>query len=180
MSIILNFYDIKATAVLPETFAKLIQRSRVEYSFERNKINEGLLIYTYNVDGKVFGISSETDYNQFKTCFDSNQTREITILEKQGSAQVCKTDALNPEVFEEYMEKVIQREMELAGERIKNFLVNEHVFSSHFHDHKQSCISCSKNIIGFLYKCTICEDTVFCETCMNQVIMHKHPCFKLR
>lgn len=131
MSIILDFYDIKSTVNPPETFSKLIQRARLEYSFEKNKINEGLLIYTYKVDSMPYGISSETDYAKFKDHFAAGKVKEINILEKQGSAQqVAQSNAVIPEVYEEYMQKVIQTEIELAGQRIKNFLPRScHVFS---------------------------------------------------
>jgi len=43
-----------------------------------------------------------------------------------------------------------------------------------------TCDGCQiKPIVGWRYKCSVCEDFDYCETCESS-IEHKHPLLKIR
>jgi len=52
-------------------------------------------------------------------------------------------------------------------------------FCQNFQGPRVICDSCNKNIDGLRYKCSVCEDFDFCETC-EDTVQHLHPFIKIK
>ena len=80
--------------------------------------------------------------------------------------------------FEEEIKNVIERELKIAANNIKEGLTKHFNLSNCKKVRKEECSKCQKQIFGYLFKKVIHEkdDEYYCELCSTQV---EEPMFKI-
>ena len=80
--------------------------------------------------------------------------------------------------FEDEIKKVVERELRIAANKIKKCLTTNLSLSNSKKVRTQSCETCKKQIIGYLYKkiSPTENDSYYCELCSTKV---DTPMFKI-
>ena len=124
-------------------------------------------IHKQNDKEKLIEIKTENDYNDIKQKI--NEIKDKTILiEVQKDTK--KIDSKIPSAFEEEIQMVVEREIRMAGERIRNYLSSNNKNNNELKKRDKTCDDCKELITGDIYKNAInVEEKYYCEKCAFKI-----------
>ena len=113
---------------------------------------------------EIIEIKNSDDY-----CLLSDRLRKKSVKENEILIETDKISAgisrKIPNNFEDNIKCVVERELEIAMENIKNSLSAKQINNSEFKVHKEKCCKCENEIFGNLYKDLMEDNKYYCEKC---------------
>ena len=156
---------------LPESFKDLKSDIKELYHIDPRLNDEISLVYIFldkeknNIKEKNIEVKTEDDYISMKKRI-TNEIKDKTLLIEIEN-NINNINRKIPKTFEEEMQRIIERELKNAGERIRKYLSSnnkKYYPASKLQD--KICDSCGEIIKGDIYKNAInIEEKYYCEKC---------------
>ena len=160
-----------------ETFHEFLQSLASHFNIERNDIKS--IEYTLT-DPTRYVIEEENDYFTMKSLFIETKLSVLCIYITTTDMYISKQKnkpSKSDKKLEELSKQLDQTFLTLKGsllEICKEFIKKEEQSYVNFY---RTCSKCEENIIGRLYKCTICKDYYLCDNCLvknSEKHFHSH------
>ena len=119
-----------------------------------------------NIVEKIIEVKNSEDYDLMISRLQKNQltNREVLIETDEIPAG---TGRKYPKNFDENIECIVERELKVAAENIKEALIGKKNNYNEFKKHEEKCCQCKNEIVGNLYKDVLEEDKYYCEKCSD-------------